>query len=63
MRKNLSSKGRNPGFLGGFGRFVFTTFGALVLDVSINSFLKEELQQLVILGFVLMMAFLILFAF
>jgi F-type H+-transporting ATPase subunit c len=58
--------------LAGAGVGIGTIFGALVLGVSRNPSLKEELQQLAILGFALteaialfalMMAFLILFAF
>ena len=58
--------------LAGAGVGIGTVFGALVLGVSRNPSLKDELQQLAILGFALteaialfalMMAFLILFAF
>lgn len=54
------------------GAGIGTVFGALVLGVSRNPSLKDELQQLAIFGFALteaialfalMMAFLILFAF
>ena len=57
--------------LAGAGVGIGTVFGALVLGVSRNPSLKDELQQLAILGFALteaialfalMMAFLILFA-
>lgn len=58
--------------LAGAGVGIGTVFGSLVLAVSRNPSLKDELQQLAILGFALteaialfalMMAFLILFAF
>jgi len=58
--------------LAGAGVGIGTVFGALVLAVSRNPSLKDELQQLAIFGFALteaialfalMMAFLILFAF
>jgi len=58
--------------LAGAGVGIGTVFGALVLAVSRNPSIKDELQQLAIFGFALteaialfalMMAFLILFAF
>jgi F-type H+-transporting ATPase subunit c len=58
--------------VGGAGAGIGTVFGALVLGVSRNPSLKDELFRFAILGFALteaialfalMMAFLILFAF